>query len=407
MKKGKIVLCLLLTLVLAVTPSFNVNATEVAPTTTPTTTATAPVVKDAETGATVDKMNTAVLTTGSDQDFKNIKGYTVDVQPDLTNTLGITKTVVPIQISKKGILSIYYTLGNNATATYDIELFSDAACTKTVYHINKEDADNGKYVDFIVKKSGTYYVQFQVTDSTSDGITPYQLGFLSQLYNGSDRTLKNKTWAISGNTDSSAYVYYKVTASKAGSITVNAESEYGNNVYLCNSSKKAISDRCYVSKSSAYKAVFAVKKGTYYIKFQPSDTFYRVKSTFKAISDKSGSSMKKAKRLKLGAKAVNATVLASDKKGKADWYKFSTSKRKKVNVIIEGTASSGKIKVEFYLSNGKKFNDYTELQGTDEVASFSPYYGTYGVESLPKGTYYVKVTKTSTKTSGSYHIRIK
>lgn len=388
MNKKKLLLCTLLALVVLCVPSFKASAAESQ-------------VLDADTGETVTEFKTHVITTGDEADFKVYKEYYVGVVPDTTNSQTVFTAVVPITLDKTGFLYIGSYLDNSTqtTATGSIDVFSDEACTDSVYSSYKEVAK--------IEKKGTYYVQFTVRDSASDGVTPYIFDFVSNFEDSSNRTLKNKTWAYSAIMDYSKPIYYKVTATKDGSITFNTSAAYSTKVTLCNSSKKAISDECYVSSSSG-KSVFAVKKGTYYIKVTTSSDSVRVKSTFKAITDKSGASKAKAKKITMGSKALSGTVLATDKKGKADWYKFTNTKTKTVNVTFKGSVLSGKIVLEFFDSKGTSFGT-TYINTLDADSSFTPYQGSYfdTKKTLPKGTYYIKVTKSTAKTSGTYSLKVK
>jgi hypothetical protein len=407
MKKGKILLCALLALVLGLTPGLTVSAAAVAtptPTTTPTTAPTTGQIVDADTGNGVDKMSTHVLTTGDDKDFKTFKAYYVSVPATSTNAIGSYEYVAPIKLSKTGLLicAAQFDSETHPTATARFDIYTDAACTN---YLSSYDYDG--YTGYKVKKAGTYYVKFQVSDSTSDGVTPYYFGFYSQLEDSSNRTLKNKQWIYSSYIDTSKDLYYKVSASKAGSITFNLKTEYSSYVTLFNSSKKAISEKVYVPATSG-KAVFAVKKGTYYVKVKPSSDYVFVKSTFKAITDKSGSKKSKAKSLTVGGKAISASVLATDKKGASDWYKFTNKKTKKIMVTFTGSVSSGEIELEFFNAKGESFGT-VKINSVDEDASFNPYSASYlsTSKTLPKGTYYIKVTKKSTKTSGTYSLKVK
>lgn len=393
MNKGKKLLCVLLACILCLAPTFNVTAAQI-----PASQAI-----DADSAQTVSQMSTHIITTGSKSDFGKVKGYYVSVPATAdTNSIGKYQTVVPMKITKKGILVTTFGFDNatHPTATTaNVELYTDANCTNQVYASQKESIDSYK-----IKKAGTYYFKFTVMDSSSDGVTPYDFKFISQLEDASDRTLKNKAEVYSANIDTAGNIYYKVTASKTGSLTFKYDSSYGANVTLCNSKKQAISDKCYLSTSSP-KVVFAVKKGTYYYRVNAYADYLYAKSTFTAITDKSGTSKAKPRQLVLGGKAINGVVLASDKKGKTDWFKFTLTKSKKVAINFKGSASSGEIKLVLF-SNAIGGQTGTSIyHSEDENVVFYP--KTILSDKLPKGTYYIKVIKNTSKTSGNYSLRVK
>jgi hypothetical protein len=349
--------------------------------------------QDYATGEEVTKLSTVALTTGDDKDFKNYVTYSINVasDPDSSNV----EVIFPMTISQKGILncaSVY--LDSNPTTSYgDFGIYSDAACTNPI------DYNTYDYLAVIPKK-GTYYFKFSVSDYSDekpeDG---YYFGLSSNFLSGADRALKDKTWSIAGS-EAKKPIYYKITTTKAGSLTINLESDYSNTITLLNSSKKAISDETtYYSTDS--KASYAVGKGTYYVKVTSNSDLYRIKSTFKAVTDTSGTTKAKAKKLPAG-KASKGLVLTSDKAGKVDWYKFTLTKSQTVDITFLGDVSSGVISLELY-GSGVSGSVTSSINTVDSDQSFSVF--TTGSSKLSKGTYYIKITKKTKNTSGSYTLQ--
>ncbi|MDO4554736.1 MAG: hypothetical protein Q4B70_06300, partial [Lachnospiraceae bacterium] len=150
--------------------------------------------------------------------------------------------------------------------------------------------------------------------------------------------------------------------------------------------------------------MFALKKGTYrvYVKmsyqtlyvssaYQP-NTYYMA-TVAKYTSDQGGTKKSKATTLKL-KKSKQGIVAQTDAVGssKGDWYKFKLTKKTKVRLYMAGLGerdivtvqASGKINIKYYSNLSKLAN----LKST----------------TLPKGTYYIRVSKTST--DGSFYYKI-
>ncbi|WMJ86687.1 PPC domain-containing protein [Anaerocolumna sp. MB42-C2] len=346
--------------------------------------------EDLDSGTSVNELSTYVINTGSDAEFNKIKTYKVYVPGD-------TKEVIlPITFDQKGLFICSAQLSEEYESVYgDFKIYADEACTSEIRY----DSYNSEAK---ILKKGTYYLKFSVNDYASDTAPDsYIFAFASQFLNGTDRILKDKAWVCSGNTDTQKPIYYKLTVPKTGSITVNVESQYSSYVTLLSSSKKALSDKTYSSLANS-NVCFAVNKGTYYLKVESSAELFRVKYTFKAISDGSGTSKAKAKKLTAG-KSLAGIVTATDKTGKVDWYKVTLTKSQAVKITFTGSVSSGKIKLDFY--GGGISGSITEtLDTVDEDASFAA--ETLTSTKLPKGTYYIKITKGTKNTSGFYNIKL-
>ncbi len=345
-------------------------------------------VVDYTTKQTVTEMTPYQITTGDEADLSKYGAYDIFV-PTTTGEL-----VVPIRIPSKGLLYSLYGDSNNSTSTFYVDFYSDAACTSEVSY--------SSYTGFAeFPKEGIYYIKFKTYSSIPVTGDSAYIGFDCQFFDGSNTELKNKTWQCSGLIDSTTPIYYKVEVNKTGFIKVDFLSEYSTYVTLCSSSKKEISDECYIS-SSKPDAAFAVKKGTYYLKVKSNSDLIRVRSSATAVTDASGSSKSKAKALKIGS-AKKGLLLPGDKTSKNDWFKFTLTKSTKLNLIVSGNVSSGKIRYELTSANiGGSITGYLYQTDDSDTTSLK----TWTTESLPRGTYYIRVYKDDSKTSGNYSIKV-
>lgn len=312
--------------------------------------------------------------------------------------------VIPLTVPVKG--ELVFTVTTNGSS--DVIIYADKECTEKIsdymYVSNySEPTANGKAYfktsQAYISQKGTVYVKF------SD---PGIFKFSSYVINGSNRTLKNDTTVLAYGSSRNDYnydsqnLYFKLKAPENGYITVISkflENNYGsNNITLCNSEKKALTEETYGNK-----AVFAVKEGkTYYIKCNTYYGVYKIKYKFKAVNEKSGTSETKAQKLTLG-KEVKGLIFAEDKVNRHDYYKFVLPKATKVKMKVTGNAFGEALYVKLYSKN---------LYGSLDFNMYDPDYSyetdvtTTTSEYLPKGTYYIVVEKKDQKGSGNYSIKV-
>jgi hypothetical protein len=162
-----------------------------------------------------------------------------------------------------------------------------------------------------------------------------------------------------------------------------------------------------ISKGSYLEPVYVtgLAKGTYYIGLSSgSDSYYSIEYKFTSIADKSGSKKSDAAAITLG-KASKGLVLTTDKTSKEDWYKVTLKKDQSVTVTLTGEVS-GSVTLSFYDADSDLFGKlYVDEYTTEDSAV--PYVEKNKSKKLPKGTYYIKVTKADKSTSGSYTIKLK
>ena len=178
---------------------------------------------------------------------------------------------------------------------------------------------------------------------------------------------------------------------------------------MWNSKKKAITGEEYISGSES-KVVFAVSKGTYYIRLKASKGLVSITPTFTAVSNASGPSKAKAGTMKMNGKTQNVVVLPGDSTKKYYYLKFYNPKNQKVYLNTNSSYTSGKMQIEFFNTKNSSFGSRTIWNGINEKNTFNPYVYTYTGNNgykLPKGTYYVRFTKLDKKTAGIIQVNVK
>lgn len=267
-------------------------------------------------------------------------------------------------------------------------IYKDKAMTSPVdgeIFADEEDTDASVGI-FTVPAQGTYYIGVYSPIELSDA-TEFTVGTSACYISGVDRTLSNKKQVAVGQKKAQTN-YFTFKAPYTGYIKVDLSDKA--NVTLMNSSKKALSNK----SALTYSVVYGVKKGvTYKIRIQApanKDGYYLMKVTNVQITEKSGSSKSKAVTIKRGATKKGNIIAGSST---ADWYKFTLTSSKKVNVVMKG-ATNNKMKISIY--KGSKL--ITTKTFTNNTASLT--FKSNG--KLTKGTYYIKIYRGTGTSSGYY-----
>lgn len=220
--------------------------------------------------------------------------------------------------------------------------------------------------------------------------------------------------------------YHKLVMAKDGYVSLSVLSKYQDSVSrsICdisihNSSKKRLSDYKYNNYFASYNYMkeqfFALKKGTYYVKVtmrEPIMNYYHdgtqswknlqnkyyVATAVKYITDSAATKKSKATTIKLKASKqglIKLTDARSSSSGSAgDWYKFTLSRTTKVRLYVNGYTTN-----RTDTTQSLRFSVYgkTTYSKLSSLASNK-------TTTLPRGTYYIRLYKTSKTDSGYYKI---
>lgn len=303
--------------------------------------------------------------------------------------------IIPVKVKTKGALA--YALA----AAYDDDvyysLYKDAACTEGIY------GSDWAYLE----KAGTYYIKVSKYELADEGDS--QLAIALGLVSGANGVLKNNTNLVAAAFGTDSYIYYKFTVKSTSKVSIKIEAEYSKYVTLCNGKKTAITKEEYIS-SKDDKAVFAVGKGTYYIRVKATESIISITPKFTTMKSTAGPSKAKAGTIKVNGKTQNIAVLPGDSTKKYYYYKFYNPKNQKVYLNVTSNITSGKMEIAFYDSKNSKFGSSTIWNGLNEKNVYNPYVYSYSSNNgykLPKGTYYIRFKKSEKKTSGTIQVNVK
>ncbi len=291
---------------------------------------------------------------------------------------------------KKGTLVIGAQRGVG-NKNVSIGVYKDANMTQRVdYELYLSDSSTKTKV-IKIPAAGNYYIGAYM--SSNYNATVHGIAISAIFVSGENRTISNNRQIAVGQKDKQTN-YFKFKATSTGYVTCYTSDGFIK-IALCNSGKKALSGSTY----ARYNPTYGVKKGkTYYFKVASSynsEGMYAFKVKNNKISEKSGKKMSKASTLKRNS-TRKATITAGS--SQADYYKLKLTGKKSLKIYMKGRTND-KLKITVY--RGKK------------KISTRTYYNNYKAYTLksngkwPKGTYYIKVSRGNSKSSGWYSLKWK
>jgi hypothetical protein len=183
---------------------------------------------------------------------------------------------------------------------------------------------------------------------------------------------------------------FKIKAEKTGTLTLANGTGTRLDAELLNSKKKAIASKS--PNLSTYTV--AVKKGvTYYLRVSKAAGMEALAYKINKASEGKNTSQKKATTLKKNKKST--CLFIADGKKKTYWYRISFKKSTRLNINIPSAGNKGIVRYTL-TGRGIQPGDCTVANG--KIRSY---------RKLPRGTYYLKVTTDSAKTSGRVDIKLK
>lgn len=338
-------------------------------------------------------LNPHVLTTGSESDLAQFSTY--NIATDGTD-------LYRLNINKTGSVEIIMYSTDPGYISVEVHKKADGSDLPTYMGFPCTVDRNNQYTIHQYMKKGTYYLRFPQNT--------YRLQM--NLYPSAPTTIKNGS-TVAAYCDATVESEFDYKATKTGYITLNQkrliETAAPMSVSFYNSKGKKITD-VVSDHEIATKIVFPVEKGkTYKIKIKTltvdGQQYYQMKLNFTAFTEKSGSKKSKAVSAKLKSN-IKGIIYAEDSTSTADWYEINNPANQKLKITYSGNVTSGSINLTIYNSKGKQIGTYNLMPGEDGTISCN-LKNTNGSSTLPKGNYYLKVTKSRKQTAGIYQVTVK
>lgn len=211
---------------------------------------------------------------------------------------------------------------------------------------------------------------------------------------------------------SGKYTWLKYKAKSDGYLTVkmsNPESAVSNAkgyIALYNgtkttplSSKSIFYNTEYGDRAYWYQISFGLKKGQEYSIRVMGENAVKLSRTFTKVTDKSGESKTKAAGLSKN-KARKGLIPAGI--GSADWYKIQITKRQKLRLYYN-VKTRGCFKMSVYF--GKQMIMSRNIRNTEQQRKITIYLKNSSSAGMVLGTYYIKIERADSSSSGFYKIK--
>lgn len=234
----------------------------------------------------------------------------------------------------------------------------------------------------------------------------------ARLFHNDGRKLKNTDIAVA-YCDHLHPSYFTYQAAKSGYLTIseaflkNTTSSLA--VILCDETGKELTNINIIDTLTPSDVCYIVKKGkTYKLKLYALDVngvdYYQIQTRFTEKKDTAGTSKKKATELKFNSKA-SGVIYYEDSINKADWFKFTVSKKQRVQIQYTSMIPSGNLYLTICDSKGNILVENYALNNSNSEGAFEIRNANH-TSKLPKGTYYLKITKNDPKVSGYYTVKV-
>ena len=277
--------------------------------------------------------------------------------------------------------------------TSDMPVYMQAGCTS-------DRQNTGAMCGYLDK--GTYYLRFPENNYEADSV----------LYPWKNMTIKDGT-VVAAYCDYTHENIYSFKAVANGYMTISENTLVDNagslSAILCSSKGTELTEKAFFNNLQKNQMTYAVKKGqSYKIKLKGLNVndsqYYQISFKNKNINEKSGESKKKAITVKFGNK-VSGMVYAEDALKKADWYKITNPKEQQMILNYSGSITSGSMVLDVLDSKGRKLDSYSVISNIGEHKEDSLHNIKKGLQ-IPKGAYYLRVTKSRKTATGIYSFSI-
>jgi len=303
----------------------------------------------------------------------------------------------------KGTIELAVSNNQQSGCSVEFGVYTDAQMNNRISSYGYSTQGDTRSIICNIPKDGSYYIGVKPSTSIPER-QYYAVALIACSYSGQDRAIKNKERLVIGQKDGGTVNYVKYKATQTGYLKTSTDtSSKMVKITLCDKSKKSLSGESLASEEPTY----GVKKGkTYWIKLKNPWSSSAGYYTFtlnngKVKESKAGKSQKKAVTIKKN-KNIKGWIEAGKKEGKqADWYKFNLTGKKSVKIYMKG-GTNDKINVTVY----EKIGSRTRKIGTRTVNNnFNNIIPSRGKWS--KGTYWIKISRGTAKSSGYYTLKWK
>ena len=317
--------------------------------------------------------------------------------------------ILPVRVGSSGCLLLWMEQKGSGTVSASKikhRLYEDEDCTKEMKLTKVSKAAKGKNSlkeGTVLLEPGEYYLKV-VREEDTDKDEEVILSINGLLFSESAQLVSGE-WRAVSNVNVNKKIFFSAEARENSIMKLQIEDfSAKGKVYLCDEEKKKISGEHTMTKRKD-SVIYVVPKGTYYVCVNTEAPYVRAELKMSKGEDQCGKSRKKARKLSVNGNRKKCMFSIQESAQSEHWYFFENKKEQEIQVFYNGKASGGEFSLEFFKE--KTSFGVISLSEDKEDASFAPSSGVKGTTTLPKGKYYMKITKSSGNVSGYYSIQVK
>lgn len=333
-----------------------------------------------------------------------INSYTTSKKDAVVNTITFPeeeKTYSEeLNLSKGALIINIADTQDTKYSMLTLTIYSDAQQKTKVGSVTRfyEDKETQKTIDIL--KDGTYTVTYELSRRNDPQEISFDVTYCEVL--NKEQTLKKGESAVGYLSYNLKETLYKINIEETGYISVKMEADSPNaTAYMTflDSKKKEIEKEAYCNVSKKDTMYYGVKKGTYYVKVRSSMGIYSISYSFQKVKDNGAAKKADATALSVGGKAMSGVVLADSKDTTAEYFKFTLKESTKIEIKVSGNTNNT---MRFEIESDSVNILFNNLRISNVKKEDSMKF----TKALPKGTYYIKVYKGTSGTSGNYSVQV-
>lgn len=316
----------------------------------------------------------------------------------------VHEQVICLQMEKAGLTQISLSSKNAKLASgVTVGLFADEDCTQKIKlqkQTDENNKENNKLSWLAEISQKTVYLKLTGASKELETLQENEELTVGVLSFQRQASLQEGKWVVSAKENKKKQTYFQLKVSKKECVTITFDQPAGNEtVVLCNQEQQAITGLSSLT-AEANTVTYVLKKGTYYVVLSSASASTRAKLVTSEISKEAGGTRKNPVQLSVGGSRHTGALAVTEAQTRANWYTFQNPKQQKIEVHYEGIVGEGELQLEFF--RGKTSFGVISLSEKQTDASFAPTSGTQGTDTLPAGTYNIKVTKKGKAANGTY-----
>lgn len=293
-----------------------------------------------------------------------------------------------IQVEQAGTVIIKYYCQQNGTDK-SLTLVNKNGTSIAGATVNNTGSGNSRAIWATNVPAGTYALITMYSYYKNDTINA---GFLSAVVPKANNRTITKAGIVVGGNGGYNYQYFKLKKRGVAALGMQRMAYYGGPYSVSYKIQKKSGGKWKnVTSGSGSTKYVGLSAGTYRLATKvDKGNIVGLQYIGTTANSSYGTAKKKAKTIKR-KKSKSQVILPTDSTKKAQWYKIKVTAKRNTYIDVTSLGQSGTIRVQ--VSGGTRFKSKNIKNGIRFYAK------------AKKGTYYIKVYKSSKKTTGGYKVK--